>query len=60
MTVPKACRTISSMLLCSIGKEMCGLERRSGVVKFDGSTWSVYERDNSGLPSNIIDAIAID
>ena len=31
-----------------------------GLVKFDGSSWTVYNTSNSGLPINSITCIAID
>jgi ligand-binding sensor domain-containing protein len=31
-----------------------------GLAKFDGSSWTVYNSSNSGLPSNSVYAIAID
>ena len=31
-----------------------------GLIKFDGTTWTVYDTTNSGLPDNNITSIAID
>jgi len=31
-----------------------------GLAKFDGVNWTVYNTENSGLPSNYVNAIAID
>ena len=31
-----------------------------GITSFDGTTWTVYDTSNSGLPSNEVFAIAID
>jgi len=31
-----------------------------GGARFDGSTWTVYDRSNSGLPSNSVQAIGIE
>jgi ligand-binding sensor domain-containing protein len=38
-----------------------GLEHSGGgLAKFDGMSWTIYNRSNSGLPSNTVYAIAID
>ena len=31
-----------------------------GLAKFDGTTWTVYNTSNSGLPDNYVSSIAID
>jgi len=31
-----------------------------GLVKFDNTNWTIYNRSNSGLPNNTVTAIAID
>lgn len=36
------------------------VERGGGVAKFDGQTWTVYNMDNSGLPSNNVWSGTID
>lgn len=36
------------------------LESGAGLVKFDNSKWTVYNRSNSGLPNNTVTGIALD
>ena len=37
-----------------------GLELLSGLAKFDGTNWTVYDTTNSGLPDNAVVSLAID
>jgi len=37
-----------------------GHEVGGGLAKFDGTNWTVYNASNSGLPSNWVNAVAID
>lgn len=32
----------------------------TGIAKFDGTSWEVYNKSNSGLPSNEVQTIAVD
>lgn len=37
-----------------------GTRTPGGIVKFDGTTWTVYDQSNSDLPSDIFSSITID
>ncbi|MDR1896322.1 MAG: T9SS type A sorting domain-containing protein [Prevotellaceae bacterium] len=45
------CRDVDNVIGCEAG---------GGLTKFDGATWTTYNIDNSGIPSNSILDIAVD
>lgn len=51
--------SISCLAVDSLGNKWIGVQY-AGVVKFDGSTWTVFNTQNSPLPTNDIRAIACD
>jgi ligand-binding sensor domain-containing protein len=50
---------IRSIAIDDSGKVWVG-SLGGGLIVFDGNTWKVFTMDNSGLPSNTINAIAFD
>ena len=59
---------VTSMVIDSQGNKWIGtapyfngsVSTGGGLVKFNGTTWTVYNTTNSGLPSNNVKSIAID
>ena len=50
---------ITSLAIDNKGNKWIGTAG-GGLVKFDGSTWTVYNKNNSGLSSNYVKSLAID
>ena len=50
---------VTALAIASYGNKWIGT-LEGGLAKFDGANWTVYNRSNSGMPSDYIHKIAID
>jgi hypothetical protein len=50
---------VYSIAIDGSGKKWMGTYDH-GLVKFDGTDWTVYKTDNSGMPNNCVNTVAID
>jgi ligand-binding sensor domain-containing protein len=49
---------VSSLALSPKGTVWAGTP--DGLLRFDGTSWRVFDRSNSGLPSNKVQSVVVD
>jgi len=63
-TPPVGATTVTAITIDGSGNKWIGVRddwgSGRGLLKFDGTNWTIYDQSNSGLPDNTVYAIAID
>lgn len=52
--------TISAVTVCVNGNIWVGAQEGGGLAKYDGINWTVYNTNNSGIPSGFVSSITSD